>query len=334
MSRTVSNVITLDEFKALIAYQWSKHEDFWNDVGDWSDEKPVKGMKPMSFLKTSGFCGGRDLTPEVKKDLDKVQFDMENREWEGGEDNSYDGFEKITGFHTLPNGMPYLGCCAGGDWESPLFYLIYFDGKKLRGYIPTDGNTWNTDTKTAYGSEQDVTDTEDAGEKAYTANLKKRFGVDDKNSAEPDDKAIIKDIESRITIVKGYSPKPKGMEDIDWVEIEKAVGKAEVEEKEFEKNQDDRKGACHDSKCSCHTAGAAQAPAVSQPIPMDPDDILEELDRVVVSGGDFLSAVHELRGILEGGTIPVDKVKIARDVKLRDVVARFVKVSMAIENMK
>jgi hypothetical protein len=30
--------------------------------------------------------------------------------------------------------------------------MIYWDGKKLRGYIPTKGNPWNTDTKMAYGN--------------------------------------------------------------------------------------------------------------------------------------------------------------------------------------
>ncbi|MDB5036981.1 MAG: hypothetical protein JWQ35_509 [Bacteriovoracaceae bacterium] len=44
---------------------------------------------------------------------------------------------------------------AGGDWENPVFFIIYWDGKALRGYIPTKGNLWNTDTKQAYGNDEE-----------------------------------------------------------------------------------------------------------------------------------------------------------------------------------
>lgn len=84
-----------------------------------------------------------------EKDLMKVQFDFENFEVEEG----HFGPKGLMGYHTLSNGFTFLGCCAGGDWEVPVFFIIYWDGKKLRAYIPTDGNPWNTDMGTAYGSE-------------------------------------------------------------------------------------------------------------------------------------------------------------------------------------
>jgi len=56
------------------------------------------------------------------------------------------------GIRTLPNGMIYAGIMAGGDWECPVFWIIYWDGKRLRGYVPTDGNPYNTDTMEAYGN--------------------------------------------------------------------------------------------------------------------------------------------------------------------------------------
>jgi hypothetical protein len=82
----------------------------------------------------------------VGKDIEKVDFDFENAYVS---DEDYD----FCGFHTLPNGMPYLGVVAGGDWETPVFFIIYWDGKKLRGYIPKEGNVYNQFTMTAYGSE-------------------------------------------------------------------------------------------------------------------------------------------------------------------------------------
>jgi hypothetical protein len=93
----------------------------------------------------------RHLTPIISKDLDKVKFDTENMESES--DYGYGHAEDLVGYHVLENGMPILGVTAGGDWEWPIFFCIYFDGKKLRGYIPEKGNTWNTDTKKAYGND-------------------------------------------------------------------------------------------------------------------------------------------------------------------------------------
>jgi len=79
------------------------------------------------------------LTPTVEKDLKKVHFDTENI--------------NKTGYVTLPNGFSYLGVMAGGDWEQFVFFIIYHDGKKLRGYVPKKGNLWNTDTNRSYGCE-------------------------------------------------------------------------------------------------------------------------------------------------------------------------------------
>ena len=45
---------------------------------------------------------------------------------------------------------------AGGDWEFPVCFVMYWDGKELRAYIPKDGNAWNKKQKTAYGSEEDM----------------------------------------------------------------------------------------------------------------------------------------------------------------------------------
>jgi hypothetical protein len=110
----------------------------------------------------------RRLTPTVEKDLDKVQFDTENIAILGGRND-----KDFLGYHTLPNKMSYLGVYAGGDWENPVFFIIYWDGQKLRGYIPEDGNLYNTTTKQAYGN----------NEEADLKNARKRW---------PDDKELQK----------------------------------------------------------------------------------------------------------------------------------------------
>jgi hypothetical protein len=86
-----------------------------------------------------------EIKDELGKDL-KVEFDGENFE-------TYDGKSELMGVHTLDNDLTFWGMSAGGDWEYPVFFLIYWDGKKLRGYVPTDGNPWNTATKQAFGND-------------------------------------------------------------------------------------------------------------------------------------------------------------------------------------
>lgn len=85
-----------------------------------------------------------NLGNQISKDLDKVQFDWENSEYEEGE----------CGIKVL-NGWPFLLMWAGGDWEYPVRFIIYWDGKKWRAYIPTEGNVFNKETKSAYGNEYD-----------------------------------------------------------------------------------------------------------------------------------------------------------------------------------
>ncbi len=83
----------------------------------------------------------------------KVQFDCENFEMGVG-NNGYSDIKcaQILGLHSLDNGLSFWGMSAGGDWEEPVFFIIYWDGKRIRGYVPTDGNTFNTDTMEAYGN--------------------------------------------------------------------------------------------------------------------------------------------------------------------------------------
>lgn len=90
---------------------------------------------------------------KIEQDMSKINFDLENFTDDkdgfavGGEENS------LVGYNTLENGFSFQGCLAGGDWEEPLFFIIYWDGKQLRAYVPEDGNVYNHNSKTAFGSE-------------------------------------------------------------------------------------------------------------------------------------------------------------------------------------
>ena len=221
MSRKFTGRMTVAELAGAVAYAFANNKEFLGEcsVADCNYD-------PIKFLKENRFYSVvTRLTPEVEKDLKKVNFCDENVEWEKGE--GLCGCEKITGFHTLSNGLTCLGVTAAGDWETPLFYIIYWSGLELRAYIPIDGNFWNTDTKTAYGSEEDCAGVTD-GEKAADENVKKRFGVKSLDQlGDIDTKVVWADIVKRIQPAEGKFIKPKGMGDIDWKKIEQEAAKEE-----------------------------------------------------------------------------------------------------------
>ena len=76
----------------------------------------------------------------------KYKFDSENVDAYGGIKMSKKGF-------------PYIQCAAGGDWECPVCFFVYFDGNKFRGYVPLKGNALNRNEKHAFsggGNEPDA----------------------------------------------------------------------------------------------------------------------------------------------------------------------------------
>ncbi len=122
---------------------------------------------------------------KARKDLDKVEFDGENYvdEPTSGDDD----LNPLLGIRTLKNGMTYWGIKAGGDWEYPVFFIVYWDGKEIRGYVPHHGNTWNYKTKAAYGNEMDI-DPEEAMDLAEA-----QLNVD----------LLVEDIQNRIKVKEG-----------------------------------------------------------------------------------------------------------------------------------
>ena len=100
------------------------------------------------IAKVCGDEGIRPLLEHLGKDI-KVKFDTENFT-----DSGDFRLKPLLGYRSDPSGLTYYGAAAGGDWEHPVYCVVYWDGKRLRGYVPTDGNPWNTDTKEAYGNDE------------------------------------------------------------------------------------------------------------------------------------------------------------------------------------
>ena len=128
----------------------------------------------------------RSLSPKIESDLKKCDFNCENVIWDQDE---------LLGYHILSNGLTYLGIKAGGDWEQPVFFILYWSGKDIRAYIPScKGNPWNHTTKQAYGNNEEK-DTADMFKQGF-------IGADDlpDNDLEFDYKDIVQDIIERIQV--------------------------------------------------------------------------------------------------------------------------------------
>jgi len=112
-------------------------------------------LKPMISNEEFPYEGIPDA---VSKEW-KVTSDWEN--FECGKDYNTEELKegKVQGFSNYPcglrmlsNGMPVLFINAGGDWEYPICFIIYWDGEKLRGYTPTKGNVFDRKEKEAFGN--------------------------------------------------------------------------------------------------------------------------------------------------------------------------------------
>lgn len=52
-------------------------------------------------------------------------------------------------FEMSNNGVPFGWMLCGGDWEIPVYGMLYWDGKAFRSYVPTYGNTFDANKKEA-----------------------------------------------------------------------------------------------------------------------------------------------------------------------------------------
>lgn len=150
------------------------------------------GEKIFKAFSTEELLDPYLIKEKLGKDL-KVEFDFENFDAGGGTEND------LLDLRTLPNGLTFWGMWANGDWERSVFFIIYWDGKKLRGYVPTAGNPWNRTTKKAYGNDHRA-DYKDA-RKHYPDLEWDEVTIEDFSSwfdPEMDWKLITKDIQERI----------------------------------------------------------------------------------------------------------------------------------------
>ena len=163
--------VTVDEFLALIAKECKKRLKSEEtevefraksatgryDIGI-IDEADFPDVIDIGFVEENfrNFVMDYDskVSEKIRDDWSKINFDLENLMTAPRDLPDH----PLIGVQTLDNGFTFVGCHCGGDWELPVFAIVYWDGKTFRGYVPEDGNTFNPKTRTAYGSEDDDED--------------------------------------------------------------------------------------------------------------------------------------------------------------------------------
>ena len=155
------------------------------------------------------------FTEKVEKDL-KIMNMPENFAVDQSDNFMQNIGEPLLGLQSLPNGLTFCGITGGADWGLPMFYAIYWDGAKIRVYIPAKGNLVNMDTKTAFGLEGETDTDLDAvllkyaaagirtgtGESDMTGLYLQKYGLDRSTLAFNWD-AIREDITARIVVTDG-----------------------------------------------------------------------------------------------------------------------------------
>lgn len=149
----------------------------------------------------------------------KYKFDNEN-------------IECIGDVKMSKKGVPYLECYAGGDWECPVCFFIYFDGHHFRGYVPLKGNAICRTTKSAFQGDTDS----DGKEMNF---IRKELNIS-KNEAcplRPNDvgyniNACLEDFLSRIEVKGSYKKRDYSSDDKKYDDAVKAAKEREEAEKE------------------------------------------------------------------------------------------------------
>ena len=122
--------------------------------------------------------GDRPGLAKFRDDVAKIEADFEN--------------VLPASLHTTKSGVDFLAFEAGGDWEFPVLYIMYWDGKNIRGYVPMKGNCVNLVTKAAFGNYEDE-------DEAYA----QKYGVSDFEDfdIEVDEASCFEDFEARIEVI-------------------------------------------------------------------------------------------------------------------------------------
>lgn len=148
--RLPADAISEDQFKRELC-----NAVLTNLGQDEYDEMVEDETDPLPWGHAVSKLLNRDRRLYMEKDIeiDHENITMEWDEW----DIKFSGDAEpaqYLGIHTI-NGLTFCGVLTGGDWEHPIFLILYWHNGNIHVYIPKRGNLVNMDAKTAFGSENE-----------------------------------------------------------------------------------------------------------------------------------------------------------------------------------
>ena len=115
-----------------IKYNGSEKNPDWNNHVNTNPPSDSELLETLAFFIASS--GSHEEGIVVANDFKELEFSNEN-------------VETIGDIRMTNSGCPYVVAYSGGDWENPVCFIIYFDGKQIRAFLPKCGNTWRTYTE-------------------------------------------------------------------------------------------------------------------------------------------------------------------------------------------
>lgn len=190
--------ISMDEFKKklldfIVKYNPTNKID---EATFLASSDPIDGRTNSCSLLWC-LCEAIENDSTVNKDLKKIEFQHDNGTAYRIPNSDFYPDEFI-GLHMTKTGLPFLGMSSCGDEEwVEVFFILYFDGTKMRGYVPYYTNTYNPNTKAAFGLDHEDED------EAFMNSIGKsgEEGSSDLDDIRCDATKLIYDIEQRIVVI-------------------------------------------------------------------------------------------------------------------------------------
>ncbi len=144
--KRIMKKLSREDFWDLMFKTASKYDSYGEISYPYDIDEDDGGYTILSILLSQ--C------ESVRLDLRMIDVDGENLTC------SYDDVfgdtvvgKPMLGLQTINDEFTFFGFQMGGDWEYPVFAIIYYNGQDFHIYFPSCGNTVNLDFKCAFGSE-------------------------------------------------------------------------------------------------------------------------------------------------------------------------------------
>lgn len=156
------NKISMDEFKEKLCsilvreiYASNSYNSFDNVFKDYIKNHNIDALiKEESVLQLIFNLSSikRNLNSYIEFGQEFISCELESVKTVLLFDNILLNGKGLLGFHTLNNGLTFLGILIGDIWTIPVFCIIYYDDGKFKSYVPLIGNLYNGLTRTSLGN--------------------------------------------------------------------------------------------------------------------------------------------------------------------------------------